>query len=40
MKKSSYAVLIFVLAAGGACAAQQDQPSLGDVAKKTRQEKK
>ena len=40
MKKCSYTMLIFVLAAGGACAAQSDQPSLGDVAKKTRQEKK
>lgn len=29
-----------MLAAGGACVAQQDQPSLGDLAKKTRQEKK
>ena len=33
-------MLIFVLAAGGLCAAQSDQPSLGDLAKKTRQEKK
>lgn len=32
--------LIFLLAAGGACVAQSDQPSLGDLAKKTRQEKK
>lgn len=40
MKKRSYTILIFVLAAGGACAAQSDQPSLGDLAKKTRQEKK
>ena len=40
MKKRSYTMLIFVLAAGGACAAQQDQPSLGDLAKQTRKEKK
>jgi hypothetical protein len=40
MKKRSYTMLIFVLAAGGLCAAQSDQPSLGDLAKKTRQEKK
>ena len=40
MKKCSYTMLIFVLAAGGACAAQSDQPSLGDLAKQTRQEKK
>lgn len=33
-------MLTFVLAAGGACVAQQDQPSLGDLAKQTRQEKK
>ena len=33
-------MLIFLLAAGGLCAAQSDQPSLGDLAKKTRQEKK
>jgi predicted membrane-bound mannosyltransferase len=33
-------MLIFVLAAGGFCAAQSDQPSLGDLAKKSRQEKK
>jgi hypothetical protein len=32
--------LIFLLAAGGACVAQSDQPSLGDLVKKTRQEKK
>src|SRR5215831_6745639 len=32
--------LVFLLAAGGACVAQSDQPSLGDLAKKTRQEKK
>src|ERR1051325_5363156 len=40
MKKSSSTILIFVLGMGGACAAQTDQPSLGDLAKKTRQEKK
>jgi hypothetical protein len=40
MKKRSYTMLIFVLAAGGLCAAQSDQPSLGDLAKKTRHEKK
>jgi len=33
-------MLIFLLAAGGLCVAQSDQPSLGDLAKKTRQEKK
>jgi len=33
-------VSIFLLAVGGACVAQSDQPSLGDLAKKTRQEKK
>jgi hypothetical protein len=40
MKKFVYPMLTFVLAAGGACAAQSDQPSLGDLAKQTRQEKK
>lgn len=40
MNKRSYTMLIFVLAAGGLCAAQSDQPSLGDLAKKTREEKK
>jgi hypothetical protein len=34
------ATLIFLLAAGGACAAQSDQPSLGDLAKQNRQGKK
>jgi hypothetical protein len=33
-------ILIFLLAAGGACAAQQDQPSLGDLAKQNRHGKK
>jgi hypothetical protein len=32
--------LIFLLAAGGACVAQSDQPSLGDLAKQNRQGKK
>jgi hypothetical protein len=40
MKNYSYSVLIFVLAAGGACVAQSDQPSLADVAKQSRQEKR
>jgi hypothetical protein len=40
MKKCSYATLIFLLAAGGACMAQSDQPTLGDLAKKHRQEEK
>jgi hypothetical protein len=40
MKKFVYPMLTFVLAAGGACAAQSDQPSLGDLAKQNRQEKK
>ena len=40
MKKLLNGTLIFLLAAGGACVAQSDEPSLGDVAKKTRQEKK
>jgi len=40
MKKFIYPMLTFLLAAGGACAAQQDQPSLGELAKQTRQEKK
>ena len=40
MKKFVYPILTFVLAAGGACAAQTDQPSLADLAKQNRQEKK
>lgn len=40
MKKLNYATLIFLLAAGGACVAQSDQPSLGDLAKQNHQEKK
>jgi hypothetical protein len=40
MKKSSCMTLIFLLAVCGACVAQSDQPSLGDLAKQNRQEKK
>ena len=40
MKKFVYPMLTFVLAAGGACVAQSDQPSLGDLAKQNRQEKR
>lgn len=41
MKKLNYATLVFLLAAGGACAAQSDQPSLADLAKQQhRHEKK
>jgi len=40
MRRYSHVTLIFLLAAGGACVAQSDQPSLGEVAKQTRQEKK
>lgn len=40
MKKYSYAIMVFLLAAGAACLAQSDQPSLGDLAKKHRQEEK
>lgn len=40
MKKCSYATLIFLLVAGGACLAQSDQPTLGELAKKHRQEEK
>lgn len=40
MKKVNCATLIFLLAAGGACVAQSDQPSLADLAKQHRQEKK
>ncbi|HET9167188.1 MAG TPA: hypothetical protein VFP11_14410 [Candidatus Angelobacter sp.] len=41
MKKLNCATLIFLLAGGGACVAQSDQPSLGDLAKQQhRQEKK
>ena len=40
MKRYVFAALIFLLAAGGACAAQSDEPSLGDLARKHRQEEK
>lgn len=40
MKKFIYPMLTFVLAAGGACVAQSDQPSLGDLAKQNLQGKK
>ena len=40
MNKYVFAAVIFLLAAGGACAAQSDEPSLGDLAKKHRQEEK
>jgi len=41
MKKYVFATtLIFLLVAGGACVAQSDEPSLGELAKKHRQEEK
>lgn len=40
MKKYVFATLIFLMAAGGTCMAQSDEPSLGDLAKKHRQEEK
>ena len=40
MRKHVFATLIFLMAAGGACVAQSDEPSLGDLAKKHRQEEK
>lgn len=40
MKKYVFAALILVLAAGGACVAQSDQPTLGELARKHRQEEK
>lgn len=40
MKRYVFATLIFMLAAGGACVAQSDEPSLGDLARKHRQEEK
>jgi len=40
MKKYVRATLIFMLAAGAACVAQSDEPSLGDLSKKHRQEEK
>jgi hypothetical protein len=40
MKNGFYATLIFLLAAGATCLAQSDQPTLGELAKKHRQEEK
>jgi hypothetical protein len=40
MKRYVFATLIFMLAAGGACGAQSDQPTLGELAKKHRQDEK
>jgi hypothetical protein len=40
MKKHVCTTLIFLLVAGAACVAQSDQPTLGDLAKKIRQEEK
>ena len=40
MNKYVFATLIFLMTAGGACMAQSDEPSLGDLAKKHRQEEK
>jgi hypothetical protein len=40
MKQYVFSTLIFLLVAGGACMAQSDQPTLGDLAKKHRQEEK
>jgi hypothetical protein len=40
MKQYVFSTLIFLLAAGGACVAQSDQPTLGELAKKHRQEEK
>src|SRR5215469_11279276 len=40
MRKYVFATLIFLMAAGGACAAQSDEPSLGELARKHRQEEK
>jgi len=40
MRKHVFATLIFLMAAGSACVAQSDEPSLGDLAKKHRQEEK
>ena len=40
MRKYVLTTLIFLLAAGGACVAQSDQPTLGELAKKHRQEEK
>jgi len=38
--KSIFATLIFLLVAGGACLAQSDQPTLGELAKKYQSNKK
>jgi hypothetical protein len=40
MKKYVFATLIFLLAAGGGCVAQSDQPTLAELAKKHRLEEK
>ncbi|HEX9254963.1 MAG TPA: hypothetical protein VF938_05435 [Candidatus Angelobacter sp.] len=40
MKQYVFSTLVFLLAAGGACMAQSDQPTLGELAKKHRQEEK
>jgi hypothetical protein len=40
MKKYVCTTLIFLLAAGAACMAQSDQPTLGELARKHRQEEK
>ena len=40
MKKYVFATLIFMLAASGASVAQSDQPTLGELAKKHREEEK
>lgn len=40
MRKYVFAALIFLLAAGSACVAQSDQPTLGELARKHRQEEK
>lgn len=40
MKKCSYVTLIFLLVVGAGCVAQSDQPTLADLAKKQRHDKK
>jgi hypothetical protein len=40
MKKCGYMTFIFVLVAGAVCAAQSDQPTLGDLAKQQKHDKK
>lgn len=40
MKYSVYGLLFFLLTACGACVAQSQQPSLGDLARQSREEKK